>query len=155
MLAELGANADVVLLTPPVAGFDPDSRELSWAAADAVVCAVTPFGLTGPYRSWRATHLTSCALGGVMYSQGPPEGPPVVMPGRQLYDHAGTHVAIAVLAALRARPAVGGQFIDDLGARGAGVLPVRAAQVHQLCRTSCGAATTIPGWGACGPAGTA
>ena len=102
----------MVLLTPPVAGFDPDSGELSWAAADAVVCAITPFGLTGPYRTWRATHLTSCALGGVMYSQGPPEGPPVVMPGRQLYDHAGTHAAIAVLAALRARPAVGGQFID-------------------------------------------
>ena len=65
MLAELGANADVVLLTPPVAGFDPDARELSWAAPDAVVCAITPFGLTGPYRTWRATHLTSCALGGV------------------------------------------------------------------------------------------
>jgi crotonobetainyl-CoA:carnitine CoA-transferase CaiB-like acyl-CoA transferase len=77
-----------------------------------VVCAVTPFGLTGPYRSWRATHLTSCAVGGVMYPQGPPEGPPIVLPGRQLYDHAGTHVAVAVLAALRARPAAGGQFIE-------------------------------------------
>ena len=44
MLAELGANADVVLLTPPVTGFDPKARELSWAAPDAVVCAVTPFG---------------------------------------------------------------------------------------------------------------
>ena len=112
MLAELGASADVVLLTPPVTGFDPDSRELSWAARDAVVCAITPFGLTGPYRSWGATHLTSCALGGGMYQYGRPEGPPLVLPGRQLYDHAGTHAAIAVLAALRARPAVGGQFID-------------------------------------------
>ena len=112
LLAELGANADVVLLTPPVAGFDPDSGELSWAAPDAVVCSITPFGLTGPYRSWRATHLTSCALGGAMYQYGPPEGPPLVTPGRQLYDHAGTHAAIAVLAALRARPAAGGQFID-------------------------------------------
>ena len=112
MLAELGASADVVLVTPPVAGFDPDSRELAWAASDAVVCAITPFGLTGPYRSWRATHLTSCALGGGMYQYGPSEGPPLVLPGRQLYDHAGTHAAIAVLAALRARPAVGGQFID-------------------------------------------
>ena len=111
VLAELGANADVVLLTPPVAGFDPDSRELSWAAPGAIICAVTPFGLTGPYRSWRATHLTSCALGGVMYAQGAPEGPPLVTPGRQLYDHAGTYTAIAVLAALRARPTAGGQFI--------------------------------------------
>src|ERR1700684_1009163 len=30
-LAELGANADVVLATPPVTGFDPDSGELSLA----------------------------------------------------------------------------------------------------------------------------
>jgi crotonobetainyl-CoA:carnitine CoA-transferase CaiB-like acyl-CoA transferase len=112
VLAELGRGADVVLATPPVTGFDPGTGTLSWAAADAVVCAITPFGLTGPYRSWRATHLVSCALGGVMYSQGPPEGPPVVMPGRQLYDHAGTHAAIAVLAALRARPAAGGQFVE-------------------------------------------
>ena len=111
-LAELGANADVVLVTPPVTGFDPDSGELSWAAPDAIVCAITPFGLTGPYRTWRATHLTSCALGGVMYTQGGPEAAPLAMPGRQLYDHAGTHVAIAVLAALRARPAAGGQFIE-------------------------------------------
>jgi crotonobetainyl-CoA:carnitine CoA-transferase CaiB-like acyl-CoA transferase len=77
-----------------------------------VVCAVTPFGLTGPYRSWRATHLTSCAVGGVMYAQGSPDGPPLAVPGRQLYDHAGTYVAVAVLAALRARPAAGGQFIE-------------------------------------------
>ena len=112
VLAELGASADVVLLTPPVTGFDPDTGELAWASPDAIVCAITPFGLTGPYRSWRATHLTSCALGGVVYSQGPPEGPPVVMPGRQLYDHAGTHVAIAVLAALRERPSAGGQFVE-------------------------------------------
>jgi crotonobetainyl-CoA:carnitine CoA-transferase CaiB-like acyl-CoA transferase len=111
-LGELGAHADVVLVTPPVAGFDADTGELSWAAADAVVCSVTPFGITGPYRTWRATHLTSCALGGAMSQYGPPEGPPLVMPGRQHYAHVGTHAAIAVLAALRARPAVGGQFID-------------------------------------------
>ena len=111
-LAELGTYANVVLLTTPAAGFDPDSGQLSWAAPDAVVCSVTPFGLTGPYRAWRATHLTSGALGGAMYHYGAPEGPPLVVRGRQLYYHAGTHAAIAVLAALRARPAVGGQFID-------------------------------------------
>ncbi len=111
-LAELGANADVVLLTPPVAGFDPETGGLSWAGPDAVVCAVTPFGVTGPYRSWRATQLTSSALAGAMYQYGPPEGPPLITRGSQLYDQVGTHVAIAVLAALRGRPAVGGQFID-------------------------------------------
>jgi crotonobetainyl-CoA:carnitine CoA-transferase CaiB-like acyl-CoA transferase len=115
-LAELGGLADVILITPgprsPVAGLDADRRELSWAGPEAVVCSITPFGLTGPYRTWRATHFTSYALSGLMYAHGPAAGPPRVIPGRQAWDHVGTHAAIAVLAALRARPAAGGQFID-------------------------------------------
>ncbi|MGH3191065.1 MAG: CoA transferase, partial [Streptosporangiaceae bacterium] len=116
VLAELGANADVVVLTPtarePVAGFDAATGELAWAGPQAVVCSITPFGLTGPYRNWRSTHLVSHAMSGLMYVQGPPEGPPVVVPGQQLYDFAGTHAAVAILAALRARPQAGGQLID-------------------------------------------
>jgi crotonobetainyl-CoA:carnitine CoA-transferase CaiB-like acyl-CoA transferase len=115
-LGELGAHADVVVLTPtrrePVAGFDPGSGELAWAGPDTVVCSITPFGLTGPYRTWRATHLVSHAMSGLMYTQGTLEGPPVVVPGQQLYDQVGTHAAVAVLTALRARPQVGGQLID-------------------------------------------
>jgi crotonobetainyl-CoA:carnitine CoA-transferase CaiB-like acyl-CoA transferase len=116
VLADLGANCDVVVITPtvaePVAGFDPVTGELAWAGPDAVVCSITPFGLTGPYRTWRATHLTSHAMSGLMYVQGLPEGPPTVVPGQQLYDFVGTHAAIAVLTALRARPEAGGQLID-------------------------------------------
>src|ERR1700756_55931 len=116
LLSRLGANADVVIVTPtarePVTGFDPVSGQLSWAGPAAVLCSITPFGLTGPYRTWRATHLTSHAMSGLMYIQGPVEGPPVVVPGQQLYDHVGTHAAVAVLAALRARPQAGGQLID-------------------------------------------
>jgi crotonobetainyl-CoA:carnitine CoA-transferase CaiB-like acyl-CoA transferase len=116
VLADLGVNCDVVVLTPtvaePVAGFDPVTGELAWAGPDAVVCSITPFGLTGPYRTWRATHLTSHAMSGLMYVQGLPEGPPTVVPGQQLYDFVGTHAAIAVLTALRARPEAGGQLID-------------------------------------------
>jgi crotonobetainyl-CoA:carnitine CoA-transferase CaiB-like acyl-CoA transferase len=116
VLADLGANCDVVVLTPtvaePVAGFDPVTGELAWAGPDTVVCSITPFGLTGPYRTWRATHLTSHAMSGLMYVQGLPEGPPTVVPGQQLYDFVGTHAAIAVLTALRARPEAGGQLID-------------------------------------------
>src|ERR1700733_7198821 len=115
-LADLGASADVIMLTPtvrePVAGFDTATGELAWAGPQAVVCSITPFGLTGPYRTWRATHLTSHAMSGLMYVQGPLEGPPIVVPGQQLYDFTGTHAALAVLTALRARPQAGGQLID-------------------------------------------
>ena len=116
VLAGLGVNADVVILTPtardPVAGFDAATGELAWAGPATVICSITPFGLTGPYRTWRATHLVSHAMSGLMYVQGPPDGPPVVVPGQQLYDFAGTHAAVAVLTALRARPQAGGQLID-------------------------------------------
>jgi crotonobetainyl-CoA:carnitine CoA-transferase CaiB-like acyl-CoA transferase len=47
-----------------------------------------------------------------MHPLGPPEGPPVVIPGQQHWDEAGAHAAIAVLAALQHRDTVGGQTID-------------------------------------------
>lgn len=116
LLTELGASCDVVVLSPsrraPVIGFDRDVPQLSWAPEQAIVCAITPFGLTGPYRDYRATAFTSYAMSGLMHRVGPPEGPPVAPPGQQQWDEAGIHGAAAVVAALHARPAVGGQLID-------------------------------------------
>jgi crotonobetainyl-CoA:carnitine CoA-transferase CaiB-like acyl-CoA transferase len=115
-LASLAKEADVLLLTPTpdhqLAGVDVAAMTVGWARPDAIVCFITPFGLTGPYRSWRSTHLTSAALSGLMYQQGPVEGPPVVIPGEQYYNHTGTHAAVAVVAALRERHRLGGQSLD-------------------------------------------
>lgn len=112
----LAANTDVILLTPsvqfPVAGFDPENQTVSWAPESAIVVSITPYGLTGPYRDWRATHLTSYAMSGLLIEQGPVEGSPVQVPGNQMYAHVGTNAAITVLTALRARDEVGGQFAD-------------------------------------------
>jgi crotonobetainyl-CoA:carnitine CoA-transferase CaiB-like acyl-CoA transferase len=116
LLAELARDVDVVVASPdpgaPVVGFDPSSATLSWAGLGAIVCLVTPFGLTGPYRSFRATHLTLHAMSGGMHSQGPPDGPPLVIPGEQKYPEVGAHLTVAVLAALRERDRVGGQRIE-------------------------------------------
>ena len=115
-LEALGVDADVVIVSPrphePLPGWDPASQTLAWAADDAVVCALTPFGLTGPHRGWRATSMTSFAMGGTMSRVGPIEGLPVTVPGRQQWDEAGIHAALAVLAALHARPRAGGQLVD-------------------------------------------
>jgi crotonobetainyl-CoA:carnitine CoA-transferase CaiB-like acyl-CoA transferase len=115
-LKALAEGCDVVILTPTarhsIAGVDPATGSISWASPNSLRCFITPFGITGPYRSWRATHLTSYAMGGSMYTQGPVEGPPVVIPCQQMYDQAGTYAAIAVLWALRARREVGAQVID-------------------------------------------
>jgi len=115
-LADLAHDCDVVLVSPspqrPLAGYDTAARTLSWAADETIVCAITPFGLTGPYRNWRSSPLVSHAMCGDMHRAGPPEGPPVTLPGRISWDEAGAHAIICVLAALLARAEVGGQLID-------------------------------------------
>ncbi len=116
LLEELGNTADVVVMSPsrrrPLAGFDEDGLRVSWATDDAVVCSVTPYGLTGPYRHRRATHFVGYATSGGMHKIGPPEGPPVTIPGQQHWDEASAHAALCVLAALQHRTRVGGQTID-------------------------------------------
>lgn len=119
VLRGLAVGADVVLLSPsetePVVGFGVVEDGVELAPASAIVVVVTPFGATGPLRNWRATHLISCALAGLLIQQGPVEGPPVVIPGEQMYPYVGINVAITVLAALRARdqePAGIGQVAD-------------------------------------------
>jgi crotonobetainyl-CoA:carnitine CoA-transferase CaiB-like acyl-CoA transferase len=115
-LRTLGATADVIFISPsprsPILGFDERARSLSWTARNAILCSITPFGLTGPYRDRRSTPFISYAVSGDMHRVGPPDGPPVAMPGRQLWDEAGIRAAICVMVALRARPVVGGQTID-------------------------------------------
>jgi len=116
LLEELAATVDVVVASPsrrrPLAGLDEEHLALSWARLDAIVCVVTPYGLTGPHRHWRATHFVAYAASGCMHKIGPPEGPPVVIPGLQHWDDTGAHAAVSILAALRNRAAVGGQTID-------------------------------------------
>jgi crotonobetainyl-CoA:carnitine CoA-transferase CaiB-like acyl-CoA transferase len=114
-LRRVGGGCDVLLLAPfskPVVGFDEDTGSVSWASDHAIVCAITPFGLTGPLRRWRATPLVSYAMSGDMIRVGPPEGPPIAMPSRMAWDEAATHAVICILAALLARADVGGQLID-------------------------------------------
>jgi crotonobetainyl-CoA:carnitine CoA-transferase CaiB-like acyl-CoA transferase len=116
LLERLGHDADVVVISPsrrrPLAGFDEARLGVSWAPEDAVICSVTPYGLTGPYRHRRATHFIGHATSGGMHRVGPPEGPPVTIPGQQHWDEASAHAALSVLAALQNRPRVGGQTID-------------------------------------------
>jgi crotonobetainyl-CoA:carnitine CoA-transferase CaiB-like acyl-CoA transferase len=114
--AALGRNADVIIVSPtarhPVAGFDRDGPALDWARPDAVVAAITPFGLTGPWRDLRMTAFLSFAMGGGMHPIGDPDGPPLAGPGQLAWDEAGAHAAFGILVALSARDRVGGQVLD-------------------------------------------
>ena len=121
----LATRADVLVhtLRPAEAsarGLGP--RDLEAVAPQLVVCALTPFGSTGPWADYEADDLVLMALGGSMaacgYGPGP-EGaydtPPLAAHGEQAWRTASTYAAIAVMAALwwRDRSEEGrGQTID-------------------------------------------
>jgi crotonobetainyl-CoA:carnitine CoA-transferase CaiB-like acyl-CoA transferase len=116
VLERLGHDADVVVISPaparPTPGFDAATGTLAWASPDAVVCSITPFGVTGPYARRSATHLTSFAQSGGMWRAGPAGTPPVPIPPNLHWHIASAHAAVAILAALGVRERVGGQFVD-------------------------------------------
>ncbi len=117
LLEELAATADAVIASPKGErlrphGFVDVPPSLSWVPDGALTCFITPFGLTGPYRHWRATPFTSFAMSGLMHPVGPPEGPPLAIPGQQLYDEAGAWAAFLMQAVLRSPPACRSQVID-------------------------------------------
>ena len=115
-LTDLGRSADVIFIAPskraPVPGWDPDNLTLAWADARAVVCCLTAYGSGGPDDDLRATHLTSFAASGLMHSLGPAAGPPSAFPRNVAYDELSAQAAAMALAALRERPALGGQVVE-------------------------------------------
>lgn len=78
---------------------------------DAVIAAVTDFGLDGPYRDYRASDLVLQAMGGVMAISGEAGAEPLKPGLRQSYYLAGVNCAYACLAAYAARHS-GGTLID-------------------------------------------
>jgi benzylsuccinate CoA-transferase BbsE subunit len=78
-----------------------------------ILCSISPFGQTGPYRDYKADDSVLTALGGMLYVCGYPGKTPVRPVGLQAY-HPGSHyAAIGIMGALFARAQSGaGQWID-------------------------------------------
>ncbi|MFV0524950.1 MAG: CoA transferase [Acidimicrobiales bacterium] len=108
-------HADVVVLatdgpTPDLADL---ARRLTRARAELVVVAVSPFGLTGPYRSWRAGPLELWAIGGHLALTGDPQRHPIPGGGPWQSHLVGTYAAVAAqAAALRAVDQGRGALVD-------------------------------------------
>ncbi len=93
----------------------PEAFRSRWEEGRLVWCAITPFGLTGPWKDWAATDLVSIALGGPMMSTGydDHELPPIRPDGEHSLWMGGEHAAIGVMAALMDREQSGlGQLVD-------------------------------------------
>ena len=109
IIGELADRADVVVAETPTAqglldlGFD------DWRAP--VKAAITPFGRTGPKRTWSATPSTLLAMGGYTYLMGDPDRAPLTLPGHYAEFQSG---GFAYLAANASRLA-GEENVIDVG----------------------------------------
>ncbi|MDH3679006.1 MAG: CoA transferase, partial [Acidimicrobiia bacterium] len=117
-LAGLLGDADVVIDDhgPDVlAGLGLGYEAIAASNPDVVWVSITPFGLTGPKRSWRSSNLVAWAASGVLYTTGFDDQPPVVPGGPAqmgLYATA-LNAAVGAVMGLRGRRLIGrGQLVD-------------------------------------------
>jgi crotonobetainyl-CoA:carnitine CoA-transferase CaiB-like acyl-CoA transferase len=113
---QLAAKADVVIesfapgtLASLGLGYD----ELKRLNPKLVLTSISPFGQTGPYRDYQSSDTIAEALGGMIYTNGAADEPPLRALGLQAYHSASFFAAIGTMSALWARDALGeGQWVD-------------------------------------------
>src|ERR1019366_4648002 len=128
LFRRLAAGADVILETFRPGYLAPlglDHESLREQNPGLILCSLTPFGQTGPWRDYLSSDLLHMAAGGEMASCGydeadVPNAPPVAPGGGNAW-HMGCHFAyISIMAALVYRTVSGhGQYID--------------ASIHEAC----------------------
>jgi crotonobetainyl-CoA:carnitine CoA-transferase CaiB-like acyl-CoA transferase len=105
----LAAAADAVVDT----GHPGVADDLHARYPRLIVASITPFGRSGPRRTWLATDTVAQARGGMLGLSGHPGAPPLRALGLQAYQQAGVLAAAGVVAALLAREAgAPGRLLD-------------------------------------------
>ena len=115
ILAGLVARCDVLIhnlhpLAMDRVGLDYES--LRQYNRGLVMASITPFGLTGPYRNWKAYDINLAAGGGICEGLGRPDREPLTFGAPEVGYFAGVAAASAALMALLSRPDPGA---DDAG----------------------------------------
>lgn len=78
-----------------------------------IMTSISPFGQTGPYKDYKASDITSMAMGGLMSLTGYPDLPPVRVSAPQAYLQAGAEAAVGTMVALYNCDKCGkGQHVD-------------------------------------------
>ena len=67
------------------------------------MASITPFGLTGPYRNWKAYDINLAAGGGICEGLGSPDREPLTFGTPEVGYFAGAAAAAAIVMALLAR----------------------------------------------------
>ncbi|MDA0351944.1 MAG: CoA transferase [Chloroflexi bacterium] len=116
LVRRLAAQSDIV-----IDDRGPDALDqlgIGWDALsagrdDLVMASITPFGLTGPWRNYRASELTLQAMGGPLHINGTPDREPVKSGGYVAHVHAGIGAAFSVMIArLRVEAGGAGDRVD-------------------------------------------
>ncbi len=107
---------DVVLESARPGTFDERGlgfESLRQANSGLVWCAVTPFGQTGPYASYRASDISIVAMGGNAHVTGWLDRAPIRCTMPTGHYHAAPEAALGITLALYGREDTGrGQFVD-------------------------------------------
>ena len=122
LFQKLAATADILLETFPPGHMDSlglGYQELASQNPALIMCSLTPFGQTGPWRDYQTCDLVHLAAGGQMASSGydavdVSDAPPIAPGGGNAW-HIGCHYAyMGIMAALFYRDMTGeGQYIDS------------------------------------------
>ncbi len=99
----LVANADVLIEDRPPGYLDRIGigyRALQVIRPSLVLTSITGFGLTGPYRDFKAPNIVAFAMGGLMNLCGQPQRAPLMGPCDVAYHLGSVHAAFGTLVAL-------------------------------------------------------
>ena len=128
IIRRLAATADIVLESQKPGYLDSLGLGYDRLSADnpgLIMCSLTPYGQTGPWRDYISSDITHLAGGGQMASSGydeidVPNAPPIAPGGGNSWHIGGHYAYIGMMAALYYRFISGeGQYID--------------ASIHEAC----------------------
>lgn len=98
-LPDVIAGADAFILDLELARYEHWGLEVERLSSldTRVVCAISPFGLTGPYSSYRGPEMVTSAFGGMSTGIGEPNRPPLKAPLMQTAIQAGLASSIVIM----------------------------------------------------------
>ncbi|MFC2038171.1 CaiB/BaiF CoA transferase family protein [Chloroflexota bacterium] len=113
---KLAGNADFIIESFPLGYLENlglGYSKITEINPKIIMASITPFGRTGPYRSYKAGDLVATAMGGMAYCTGEPDRAPVRISMDQAYSQVSVHASVGLLIALNNRSVTGrGQYID-------------------------------------------
>ena len=93
----VGLDYETLSATPPSSPHEGGSK------GGLVMASITPFGLTGPYRNWKAYDINLAAGGGICEGLGSPDREPLTFGTPEVGYFAGSAAASSIVMALLAQ----------------------------------------------------